>query len=70
LYWHFVDVVWVFLLILVYVWGGSLPRTERSACADSACTMQVILHDARAFASAHDTPLFEQLNGLVFYSIH
>ncbi|HCJ81187.1 MAG TPA: cytochrome c oxidase subunit 3, partial [Erythrobacter sp.] len=21
-YWHFVDVVWLFLFITVYVWGG------------------------------------------------
>ena len=21
-YWHFVDVVWLFLFIVVYVWGG------------------------------------------------
>src|SRR3546814_18362889 len=21
-YWHFVDVVWLFLFIIVYVWGG------------------------------------------------
>ncbi|MBV1900096.1 MAG: cytochrome c oxidase subunit 3, partial [Kordiimonadaceae bacterium] len=21
-YWHFVDVVWLFLFICVYVWGG------------------------------------------------
>ena len=21
-YWHFVDVVWIFLFIVIYVWGG------------------------------------------------
>jgi cytochrome c oxidase subunit 3 len=22
-YWHFVDVVWLFLFIVVYIWGGN-----------------------------------------------
>jgi cytochrome c oxidase subunit 3 len=26
-YWHFVDVVWVFLYIFVYIWGGYKPIT-------------------------------------------
>jgi cytochrome c oxidase subunit 3 len=21
-YWHFVDVVWLFLFVVVYIWGG------------------------------------------------
>ena len=21
-YWHFVDVVWLFLFLVVYIWGG------------------------------------------------
>lgn len=62
------DVVWVFLLILVYVWGGAVPGTEMSACTDGICTLQVALHDARAFASAHDVPLFETLNQSYFLS--
>jgi heme/copper-type cytochrome/quinol oxidase subunit 3 len=24
-YWHFVDVVWLFLFAIVYVWGGHKP---------------------------------------------
>jgi cytochrome c oxidase subunit 3 len=24
LYWHFVDVVWLFLFCVVYYWGGNL----------------------------------------------
>jgi heme/copper-type cytochrome/quinol oxidase subunit 3 len=59
LYWHFVDIVWVFLLRLVYVWGSRTPTTELSACTDSRQTMQLVLHDARAFACAHDKSLFE-----------
>jgi len=23
-YWHFVDVVWLFLFVCVYIWGGSI----------------------------------------------
>jgi cytochrome c oxidase subunit III len=26
-YWHFVDVVWLFLFVCVYIWGGSLSWT-------------------------------------------
>jgi heme/copper-type cytochrome/quinol oxidase subunit 3 len=28
LYWHFVDVVWVFLLGIIYIWGCAVPRSE------------------------------------------
>ena len=24
-YWHFVDVVWLFLFACIYVWGGGIP---------------------------------------------
>ncbi len=27
-YWHFVDVVWLFLFVAVYVWGAGSPLTE------------------------------------------
>ena len=23
LYWHFVDIVWLFLFVVIYVWGGT-----------------------------------------------
>jgi cytochrome c oxidase subunit 3 len=29
-YWHFVDVVWLFLFVCVYWWGGSLRFTTTS----------------------------------------
>jgi cytochrome c oxidase subunit 3 len=28
-YWHFVDVVWLFLFVWVYWWGGSLNFTTQ-----------------------------------------
>lgn len=62
LYWHFVDIVWVFVLILVYIWGGAQPAPELSACHDRTCVLQQVLHDARAYASAHDTALFDSLS--------
>jgi cytochrome c oxidase subunit 3 len=27
-YWHFVDVVWLFLFACIYVWGGGVPAAE------------------------------------------
>ena len=30
-YWHFVDVVWLFLFVWVYWWGGSLHFTTTPA---------------------------------------
>jgi cytochrome c oxidase subunit 3 len=27
-YWHFVDVVWLFLFACIYVWGAGLPHPE------------------------------------------
>ena len=30
-YWHFVDVVWLFLFVWVYWWGGSLQWTTTGA---------------------------------------
>jgi cytochrome c oxidase subunit III len=30
-YWHFVDVVWLFLFVWVYWWGGSLHFTTQPA---------------------------------------
>ena len=30
-YWHFVDVVWLFLFVCVYVWGGSIAWTTTGA---------------------------------------
>jgi len=30
LYWHFVDVVWLFLFAAVYFWGGQQSITENT----------------------------------------
>jgi len=27
-YWHFVDVVWLFLFACIYVWGAGVPHPE------------------------------------------
>lgn len=74
LYWHFVDIVWVFVLLIVYVWGGLTPSTEISRCADGSCAFRVIQHDARAFAAANETALQTEMtisqNGLEHFSIN
>lgn len=48
LYWHFVDIVWRRLLVLLYVWGSALPAHEIEACTDGLCTLSVVLSDRKA----------------------
>lgn len=45
LYWHFVDIVWRRLLILLYVWGSSLPTNNIEACKDPFCELSILLSD-------------------------
>ena len=41
-YWHFVDVVWLFLFVWVYWWGGSLHFTDhRRSAGDRRGTIAV-----------------------------
>ena len=35
-YWHFVDVVWLFLFACIYVWGAGPSRTPRQWRTDPA----------------------------------
>ena len=48
-YWHFVDVVWLFLFSCIYVWGGRPAR--RSTPADGArfCTQDGRASRGRSF---------------------
>lgn len=48
LYWHFVDIVWRQLQVLLYVWGSALPAHEIEACTDGLCTLSVVLSDRKA----------------------
>lgn len=45
LYWHFVDVIWVFLLILLYFWGGATPSSALDSCNDGACQLSWVLQE-------------------------
>ncbi len=37
-YWHFVDVVWLFLFVAVYVWGaGVMPRSSIAPASPHRC---------------------------------
>lgn len=53
LYWHFVDIVWVFVLILVYIWGGALPSSGLELCTDGPCLLERLLYEARLDAFEH-----------------
>lgn len=64
LYWHFVDIVWVFILILVYVWGGALPASSFELCGDGACVLQALLREARLDAFEHNPSLLENLGSM------
>lgn len=59
LYWHFVDIVWIFLLILVYVWGGALPSSGLENCTDNACKLEALYYAARLDAFSHNPSLLE-----------
>lgn len=59
LYWHFVDIVWIGILSLVYIWGGATPTATLETCQDAACVLQLILHDARLDAFYHEPSFFE-----------
>lgn len=61
LYWHFVDIVWVFLLILVYVWGGALPSSGLELCQDGPCLLEGLLYEARLDAFEHSPETFESV---------
>ena len=61
LYWHFVDVVWIFLLCLLYVWGGSLPSTDLEMSSDPINLLHTVLREAKLDAFYHDHAFFETL---------
>ena len=47
LYWHFVDIVWILVFSLVYVWGAQTPLTGVYSCTDAYCMLQNVLQDAK-----------------------
>lgn len=53
LYWHFVDIVWVFLIRIIYGWGCAAPAPELSACADRNCSLATVLYEAKAYSFRH-----------------
>nr|YP_009449864.1 cytochrome c oxidase subunit III [Pectinodesmus pectinatus]ANG44801.1 cytochrome c oxidase subunit III [Pectinodesmus pectinatus] len=53
LYWHFVDIVWVFLLGIVYIWGSATPTVELQACTDGSSALYSMLHESKRYAFAH-----------------
>lgn len=59
LYWHFVDLVWVLIFTLVYVWGGALPTAGVETCTDGLCVLRTVLRDARLDAFYHEPTFFE-----------
>ena len=73
LYWHFVDLVWVLIFTLVYVWGGALPAAGIETCTDGLCVLQTVLREARLDAFYHQPAFFEvmgsSLKRRLFYFI-
>nr|BBE24820.1 Cytochrome c oxidase subunit 3 [Raphidocelis subcapitata] len=62
LYWHFVDLVWVLIFTLVYVWGGALPTAGIETCTDGLCVLQTVLREARLDAFYHEPAFFEVMS--------
>lgn len=69
LYWHFVDIVWVFILILVYVWGGALPTSNLELCQDGPSLMAALLRETRLDAFEHSQSFFDNKMLSFFSSI-
>ena len=67
LYWHFVDLVWVLIFTLVYVWGGALPMSGLETCGDGLCVLQTVLRDARLDAFYHEPSFFEGSMSFSFF---
>lgn len=57
LYWHFVDVIWIFLLVIIYFWGGAVPSTSLEMCKDGSCMLQTVIADAALDAYERGQPL-------------
>ena len=55
LYWHFVDVVWIALQRIIYVWGCAVPRSELETCVDGSCALYTILYERKGHQFAHPT---------------
>ncbi|KAF8054274.1 cox3 (mitochondrion) [Scenedesmus sp. PABB004] len=53
LYWHFVDIVWVFLMLLVYGFGCAMPTSELQRCTDGSCALSHILYERKRYSFAH-----------------
>jgi cytochrome c oxidase subunit 3 len=72
LYWHFVDLVWILIFTLVYVWGGALPTAGVETCIDGLCVLRTVLRDARLDAFYHEPTFFESAMShfFLFSNIH
>jgi len=46
LYFHFVDIVWIFVLTIVYIWGGATPSSGLELCSDGVCIFENLFLDA------------------------
>lgn len=46
-YWHMVDVVWIFVFIIVYAWNGTLPSYDIDTASDGALAVYLSLRDTR-----------------------
>ena len=42
LYWHFVDIIWILVLVLLYFWNGSMPEPDYGG--SNTQTLHAILH--------------------------
>nr|AWV56963.1 cytochrome c oxidase subunit 3 [Pediastrum duplex] len=59
LYWHFVDLVWVLIFALLYVWNGSMPTPDVLSCKDSAQVLLTVLRQLRLDLYSHNPEFFE-----------
>jgi heme/copper-type cytochrome/quinol oxidase subunit 3 len=67
LYWHFVDLVWILIFTLVYVWGGAVPVADVDLCGDGACVLRLVLRSARLYAFDYEPTFFEEAMSIEVY---
>lgn len=65
LYWHFVDIVWIFLLVLIYFWGGAVPESSLEMATNGPQQMQVLLNNVSLDAFNTGTKLGSKISNNV-----
>lgn len=59
LYWHFVDIVWIGIYAIIYLWGSQLPPRAVYFCSDPGCVYATILQETKMELFKTDPSFFQ-----------